>query len=244
MTKLEEFHQAFRQAANPTQAKILQRFFKTGPGQYGAGDRFLGLKVPQTRQIVQQFADVLTFADLEKILHSPYHEERLAAFAILVVWFRQAYKTADEAKQKMIYQFYLAQSHLANNWDLVDSSAPTIVGIYLLNHPSELTILEKYAHSTNLWQQRIAMLATFPFIKAAQLEVALTVAELLLNHPHDLMHKAVGWMLREVGKVDQPTLEVFLQQHYSSLSRTTLRYAIERFPVEKRRQYLRGQFTP
>ncbi len=243
MGNLEKFHQSFAKEANPAQAKNLQRFFKTAPGQYGEGDYFLGIKVPQTRSLVRRFAKELDFDDIRSILQSAHHEERLAALLILLTWFQEAEKTADQAQQKKIYQFYLQNSTRVNNWDLVDLTAPGIVGAYLLAHSAERKVLNKLIHSKNLWQPRIAMLATYPFIKVGQLSVALDVAQKLLFHPHDLMHKAVGWMLREVGKVDENVLLEFLRSHYQELPRTTLRYAIERFPEQQRKQLLLGNFT-
>ncbi|MPN02482.1 hypothetical protein SDC9_149698 [bioreactor metagenome] len=162
---------------------------------------------------------------------------------ILLTWFQEAEKAADQAQQKKIYQLYLQNSTRVNNWDLVDLTAPGIVGAYLLAHPEEKKLLNTLVLSKNLWQQRIAMLATYPFIKVGQLSVALDVAQKLLFHPHDLMHKAVGWMLREVGKVDENVLLEFLRSHYQELPRTTLRYAIERFPEQQRKQLLLGNFT-
>lgn len=243
MSVSRQLEQVYLAAANPGKAQFLQRFFKTGPGQYGEGDRFLGLTTPQSQALLKQFLPRLTLSDVEQLLDNPYHEIRAAAFGTLVFLYQKSVKAKQPAESKRIYQFYLQHAHQANNWDLVDISAPKIVGAYLLSHPQELPVLKKLARSKNLWRQRVAMLATFPFIKAGQPQVALEIAELLLDHPHDLMHKAVGWMLREVGKVDQALLLKFLQRHYDQLARTTLRYAIEKLPPEQRAQILKGQFT-
>lgn len=221
-----------KQKRDAEQARLLQRFFKTGPGEYGEGDRFLGLRVPEVRKIARGHAD-LASDELSKLLAEEWHEARLAALLILV----EQFKRGDEATRRAIYRFYLTHTCHINNWDLVDLSAPHIVGGWLLERSR--APLRKLARSTILWERRIAILATFNFIRYGQYDDALAIAESLLGDHEDLIHKALGWMLREVGKRDQPRLEVFLHEHYTQLPRTTLRYAIERFPEKLRRQYLK-----
>jgi len=220
--------------ADPEQAANLQRFFKTGPGQYGEGDRFLGLRVPQIRKLVKAHRDC-PLGEIKKLLKSPIHEARLMALLLLVQRFQQG----DEKEQERIYQLYLASTRYINNWDLVDSSAPYIVGAWLYQRPRDS--LYQLAESQSLWERRIAILATFHFIKEGELQESLSIAERLLSDEHDLIHKAVGWMLREVGKRDQKVEEVFLKQHYRTMPRTMLRYAIERFPEGRRQDYLKGR---
>jgi len=217
-----------KKLANPAKAKILARFFKTGPGEYGEGDVFLGLMVPQSRQLVRQYKS-LPLSDVATLLKSPVHEERLIALLIMVA---QLYKTP-----KLIYDTYLSSTKYINNWDLVDLTAPKIVGSYLLDKPH--SILLKLAKSDNLWERRIATMSTFAFIYQGDPQPTLQIAGLLLKDKEDLIHKAVGWMLREVGKrISQDTEEDFLKKHYKVMPRTMLRYAIERFPESLRRQYL------
>ncbi len=220
-----------RALASPGTAAILQRFFKTGPGQYGEGDVFLGIKVPPLRALARQYRD----ADLRTIstlLDSRYHEERLFALLLLM----QFYERGSDEDQSAAYKFYLNNTQRINNWDLVDISAPHIVGRHLENKPRK--ILDKLACSSSLWERRIAILAAFHFIRLNEFADTLRIAAILLHDEHDLMHKAVGWMLREVGKRDLAAEEDFLQQHYHDMPRTMLRYAIERFPEQRRRRYL------
>jgi 3-methyladenine DNA glycosylase AlkD len=223
-----------RAAANPKDAVFLQRFFKTGPGQYGEGDVFLGIRVPATRAIVRQHRD-LPMADRLSLLRSKYHEERLVALLLLI----EAYRKADEKTQARICRDYLAHSKYINNWDLVDCSAEHIVGPELGKSVSEAK-LAGLARSKLLWDRRIAMLATFYWIKEADFGPALRIAELLIEDDEDLMHKAVGWMLREIGKRDRAVLVKFLRRHCRTMPRTTLRYAIEHFPESQRQRYLAG----
>ncbi len=229
---LTDLKKDLKKAGNKKQAAVLSRFFKTGKGEYGEGDVFLGIKVPVQRSIAKQYPD-LPLRDIAKLLKSKVHEERLTALFILV----HQFKRADEKKRKQIYNLYLQNAKQVNNWDLVDLSAPNIVGEYLLDKPRK--ILYKLARSKNLWERRIAMLATFTFIRNNDYADTLKLAELLLYDEHDLMHKSVGWMLREVGKRNQRLLEEFLGRHYQIMPRTMLRYAIEKFPEHKRQQYLK-----
>lgn len=217
--------------ANPKQAKILQRFFKTGLGEYGAGDIFLGIKVPVQREVAKKYLH-LGFNNIKNLLKSKIHEYRLVGILILV----NKYKEAGKQKKKEIFNFYIKNYQGINNWDLVDLSAPNIVGDYLLNKKKD--ILYKLAKSKNLWQKRIAIISTFTFIKNNKFNDTLKISKLLLNDDHNLIHKAVGWMLRELGKRDQKIEEKFLKKHIKKMPRTTLRYAIERFEEKKRKSYL------
>ena len=223
-----------RGLANPSKAKLLAGFFKTGEGEYGAGDKFLGIVVPEQRKVVKKYAH-LELPDIQKLLQSPYHEFRLTGLLVLVEKITQA----DKQMQKEIFKFYLKNIAHINNWDLVDLTAPKIAGEYLLDKPEQRKILYKLARSKNLWERRIAILATFAFIRQDDFSDTLKIAAILLSDNHDLIHKAVGWALRKVGKRDQKTAELFLQKHLLKMPRTTLRYAIERFPEEKRRSYLK-----
>lgn len=219
--------------ADKKQAKNLQRFFKTGPGQYGAGDIFLGVMVPQIRSVAKKYYQSADLKDIQKLLNSPYHEFRLLGFIILTL----KYPRVDDVKKKQIYNFYLKNAKQANSWDLVDLSAPNIVGIWLLNHDRK--ILYKLVHSKNLWERRIAIISTFAFIRAGQFNDTIKISTILLSDKHDLIHKAAGWMLREVGKKNLSALEQFLKTHYKKIPRTTLRYAIEKLPETKRKKYLK-----
>ncbi|PIS45890.1 MAG: DNA alkylation repair protein [Ignavibacteria bacterium CG08_land_8_20_14_0_20_37_9] len=230
---LAELQNVTKQKANKQQAEILQRFFKTGPGEYGEGDVFYGIKVPVQRTVAHQFQH-LPLNDLQILLKSKVHEERLIALLILVLKF----KYADEVVREKLFKFYLKNSERINNWDLVDLSADKIVGAFLID--KDKSLLFKLAKSSNLWERRIAMLSTYCFIKNGVFEVTLQIAELLLRDQQDLIHKAVGWMLREIGKRDLEPEEEFLKLHYKQMPRTMLRYAIEKFPEAKRQAYLKG----
>lgn len=216
---------------NPQKAKILQRFFKTGKGEYGEGDIFLGITVPQQRQIAKKHIH-FSFGDLQKLLDGRIHEYRLVALLILV----SQYQKADESKKEKIFHFYLRNTKNINNWDLVDLSAPNIIGDFLLD--KDRKILYQLAKSKNLWERRIAILATYAFIHQSQFADTLKIAEILLDDNHDLIHKAVGWMLREVGKRNLQTEEKFLKKYYQIMPRTMLRYATEKFGEKKRQKYL------
>jgi len=231
---LTEIRKAISKQKNPTQALVLQRFFKTGKGEYGEGDIFYGIKVPEQRTIAKQFKD-LTFDDLKELIKSKVHEERLIAAFILV----DQYKRGDEKKKKIIFDFYLKNRKGINNWDLVDLSAPKIVGMHLLD--KEKKLLYKFANSKDLWEKRISIISTQTFIREYFFEDTLNISKILLHDKHDLIHKAVGWMLREIGNRDLETEEEFLKKHYKTMPRTMLRYAIEKFPEQKRIAYLRGK---
>ncbi len=218
-------------AGDPERARHLQRFFRTGPGEYGEGDRFLGLRVPEVRAIARRHRE-LSLPDLAAVLASPWHEHRQAALLVLA----DRYRRAAPADRTAIASFYLERLDAVNSWDLVDGSAPHILGAHLLER--DRAVLYELAGSGQLWRQRVAVLATFAFIRAGQFRDTLRLAELLRDHPHDLIHKAVGWMLREIGKRDRGAAERFLDRHAAHMPRTMLRYAIERFEPERRRSYL------
>lgn len=229
---LEKFKAEYKKLANPTQAKVLQGFFKTGPGQYGEGDIFLGIKTPVQREAIKKYYD-LSLPDLQELLNSKIHEHRLSAVFILVKQFEKG----DESVRQKIYKFYLKNTHNINNWDLVDLSAPNIVGHYLLAKNRE--ILYTLVKSKNLWERRIAVLATLTFLRQKDFKDILKIAEILLKDGHDLIHKAVGWMLREAGKrTGTVGLKKFLDKNHKSMPRTALRYALERLSPAEKKHYL------
>jgi 3-methyladenine DNA glycosylase AlkD len=233
--RLADLRRDLRQLANPEKARLLQGFFKTGPGEYGEGDVFLGIAVPQQRKLARRYA-ALDLEEIGGLLAGGLHEERVTALLLLVNRFRKA----APPERQGIYSFYLKRTRWINNWDLVDCSAPYIVGPYL-EAAGGLAVLDKLARSRNLWERRIAMLSTFHFIRLGDPRPALRIARILLRDEHDLIHKAVGWMLREVGKrTDAAHLERFLDRHCRAMPRTALRYAIERLPEARRRYYLAG----
>lgn len=219
--------------SNPKDAEFLRRFFKTGPGQYGEGDVFRGIRVPVLRQLVSRFSDV-TLATVSALLKSKYHEDRLLALLMLVRMFQRG----DDATQKQIYDLYLVNTRYINNWDHVDASAEHIVGGYLFTRSR--VPLTKLARSKLLWERRIAILATFHFIRRRDFDETLRLAKILLHDEHDLMHKAVGWMLREVGNRAPEAERSFLLENYREMPRTMLRYAIEKLPESERKSYLVG----
>lgn len=235
MLSAAEVLKELQSLANPEKAAFFPRFFKAGPGEYAEGDQFVGVTVPQQRLLAKAYKD-LPLGEVKKLLTSPLHEARLTALFILVMQFQKA--ESDEARKAM-FDLYLKHTAYINNWDLVDSSSGYIVGTYLEDRPEKMDVLQKLADSKLLWERRIAMLATFAYIKKGRADEALIIAEQLLNDKHDLMHKAVGWMLREMGKrVDRHLLEQFLNQHAATMPRTTLRYAIEHFSPDRRKHYL------
>lgn len=221
--------------ADPEKAKRLQRFFKTRKGEYAEGDKFLGIVVPMQRKVAKEFRS-LSLMELKKLLHSKWHEERLVALFIMV----DQFKRGDAEQRAQLYNFYLSSTTVINNWDLVDSSASYIVGGYLFDR--DRSILTKLACSSLLWERRIAVIATLFFISKDQFHDTLKITELLLSDKHDLIHKACGWMLREVGKRDQNVLIHFLEKHAAHMPRTMLRYAIEHFSPEERKHYLNLRF--
>jgi 3-methyladenine DNA glycosylase AlkD len=231
---IEKIKKRLKQLANKEKAEVLQRFFKTGPGEYGEGDVFIGAKVPDLRKVAKDFRDI-SIKDVMVLLESAIHEERLLALLILV----RQYAKGNETTQKGIYTLYLNNTKYINNWDLVDVTAQHIVGDYLMD--KNKAPLYRLAKSEDLWERRISIMATFYFIKHERYQDTLKIAAILLNDKEDLIHKAVGWMLREIGKRDRVIEETFLKQHYQGMPRTMLRYAIEKFSEPKRQQYLKGQ---
>ncbi len=231
MPTLAQLKKELKSLADPEYAKILRKFFKTGKGEYGEGDVFLGIRVPVQRKTAKEFKD-LKIKDIQKLLSNKIHDERSVALFILI----GQYAGGDEKIKKQVYNFYLRNTENINNWDLVDSSAPNIVGDYLLDKPRN--ILYKLAKSRNLWERRIAVVAVYAFIKNGDFKDIIKIAEMLLKDEHDLIHKAVGWMLREVGKKDEKILEKFLDKHYRVMPRTMFRYSIEKLNNEKRKFYL------
>lgn len=234
MATLSEIKTELKKNASARDAETAKWFFKTGKGEYGDGDQFLGVKVPVQRTIARDFAKELSLADTLKLLRSPFHEHRLTALFILVLKFQRG----GVADRRKIYGEYVKHRSFVNNWDLVDSSAPHIMGVFLLDAPTKRAILYRFARSKNLWEKRIAIIATQTFIRNGQYDDTLAIAEILLHDSHDLIHKAAGWMLREVGDRDRTLEEQFLKKHASAMPRTMLRYAIEKFPEPLRKQYL------
>jgi 3-methyladenine DNA glycosylase AlkD len=233
---IKNIKEEFRKLGNTEQAKHLQKYFKTEQGEYGEGDIFLGIRVPIIRKIAKKYS-TLSISDAAEFLKSPIHEERLFALIILVELFRKK----DEKNQEKIYELYLINTKYINNWDLVDVSAPHIVGAYLFTRDKKPIYM--LARSENLWERRIAIMSTLYFIRNDEFNGTLKIAEILLKDTEDLIHKAVGWMLREIGKKDYKVEEEFLRKYYQEMPRTMLRYAIEKFPEEKRKSYLKGQFN-
>ena len=235
---LSSLKQDLKSLANKEKAILLQRFFKTGKGEYGEGDIFLGIIVPEQRKVAKKYIN-LSLNDLQVLLNSKIHEERLISLFILVDKYKKAEKENNEKQKQEIFNFYIKNAKNINNWDLVDLSAPNIVGNYLLKKDDkEKQILYKLAKSDNLWEKRISILATFMFIKNNQFQDSINLAEILLNDKHDLIHKAVGWMLRELGKRNEKLLINFLNKHKKEMPRTMLRYSIEKFSNEKRKFFM------
>jgi 3-methyladenine DNA glycosylase AlkD len=239
MTKLQQLRKELRAAANTNQAILLQKFFKTAPGEYGAGDRFLGVTVVEQRRIARGFR-ALSLADCMRLLDSPWHEERLTALIIM----SEQFKKSDQQERRSLFNLYHRKMKRINNWDLVDLSAGRIYGEWFrLNNHDPLPTLRRLSGSKNLWYRRIAIIATSTFIVHNQFTATLDIAARLLHDKHDLIHKAVGWMLREIGKRDQQLEEEFLRRHCKEMPRTMLRYAIEKFPEQKRKKYLSGKIS-
>lgn len=233
---LNKIKKEIRDSANLSKAKILQNFFKTGEGEYGEGDLFLGLTVPVSRVIAKKYLS-LEWSELTELIKSKYHEERLITLLILV----EKYSKATETDKSRIYKFYLNHTKWINNWDLVDLSTPKIIGHYQFHYLTGKTNLFSLAQSKNLWERRMAIVASYYFIKQHQYQTTLDIAKLLLRDKEDLIHKATGWMLREVGKESVTTLTSFLKKYYQTMPRMMLRYAIEKFPFQTRQAYLKEE---
>jgi 3-methyladenine DNA glycosylase AlkD len=221
-------------AGDPVKARFFPRFFKTGPGEYGEGDKFAGVTVPAIRKLAREY-QAMPLAEVARLMSAALHEARLLALLILV----RRYGKGDDKQREAIFRLYLRNKRRINNWDLVDSSAPQIVGAHLEGR--DQSILDDLAHSASVWDRRIAMIATQHFIRKGNFAPSLRIASILVSDEHDLIHKAVGWMLREIGKRDLPTEEMFLAKHYRKMPRTMLRYAIEKFPELRRKAYLDGK---
>lgn len=234
---LNELILDLRKLADPERARLSQRYFKTGKGHYGEGDVFIGIGGTVQRKIAKKYYKDISLKEIQELLNSKIHEYRQTALLMLVEKYKKAKK--DNYKRREIFEFYLKNTKNINNWDLVDISAPGIVGDFSLK--DETHVIRFLAKSDNLWEKRIAILATFAFIKKRNFGESLFIADSLLNDEHDLIHKAVGWMLREIGKKNQDVLEIFLSTRYKKMPRTMLRYAIEKFPEEKRKKYLKGE---
>jgi 3-methyladenine DNA glycosylase AlkD len=231
-----DIQQKLAALADPVRASSSQRYFKTGPGGYGEGDSFRGIRVPVLRSICREYQEI-SITEAERLLVSSFHEDRLLALLLLV----RRYGKGDAATREKIYRLYLKKTKYINNWDLVDSSAGDIVGAYLWDKDREP--LYKLAVSHNLWERRIAIIATSYFIRRDDFQDTLNIAGMLLDDHEDLLHKGVGWMLREVGNRDRVTEEKFLREHYRAMPRTMLRYAIEKFPEDERQRYLKGEVS-
>lgn len=227
---------ALKEIADPKVAEHSGRFFKSGPGEYGEGDQFLGIRVPKQRKIAKKHKTLL-FDEVSELLQSDYHEVRLTAIFILVY----KYEKASFNEQEEIYQFYMGHLDRVNNWDLVDSSAKYITGHFLFEYDKDRTILYELSDSEDLWERRVAIMATFYFIDQGDFDLTLKLAEKYLDDPEDLIHKATGWMLREIGKQDEQLLRKFLDNHYEEMPRTMLRYAIEKLDEPIRQMYLKGE---
>lgn len=235
--KYTDVQKRLRQLALKERKKTNEWFFKTGKGEYGYGDKFIGVSMPDARKVAKQFLE-LPFPEIKKLFSSPIHEERMVGHLILVYLFEKG----SEPERKEIYNFYLKHTKHINNWDLVDTSAHKIVGAHLFKQKKNArNILYELARSKNMWERRISIIATAWFINQNDFIDTIKISKMLLTDEEDLLHKAVGWMLREVGKRDVKMLEKFLKQHYKTMPRTMLRYAIEKFPETKRKKYLLGK---
>lgn len=232
----DAIHDRLQRLGSPDGARFLQRFFRTGPGEYGEGDRFLGIRVPVLRRLAREYRG-LPLDDAAVLLRSPWHEARLLALLLLA----DAYARGTAQAREAIYRLYLDHTAYVDNWDLVDTSAPHVVGAHL--EAGDRGVLEALARSGSLWERRIAIVATQHFIRRGDFGTTLRIAEMLVDDGHDLIHKAVGWMLREVGNRDRAAEEAFLRRHHRTMPRTMLRYAIEKFPPELRQSYLRGEMA-
>lgn len=238
---LAKARKALQQYSDPVRAEHSLRFFKTGKGEYGEGDKFIGVTMPVLRKLAKEFIQ-LELDQVEKLLHSEIHEERMLALLVLMLQFNSAKKQNNLQQQKNLFDYYLSQKNHINNWDLVDVTCRDIVGGYLLGKPKkQKDLLIKLSKSGHLWEKRIAIVCTWQFIREHQFDYTLRISKILLHDEHDLIHKAVGWMLREVGKKDLSVLMDFLQLHYKKMPRTMLRYAIEKLNEDIRQDFLKGR---
>jgi len=234
---IKKLHEEVIALGSPQKAKVSEWFFKTGKGEYAEGDKFIGLTTPESKMIAKKYSDLLNLEDLTKLLKSEIHEERIISIILL----KEKYKKGDEKVKEEIFNIYIGNTKHINNWDIVDISAEYIVGDYLEN--KEKNLLYDFSKSEILWERRISIMSTFGYIKKGKPELTLKLAEILLEDRQDLINKAVGWMLREIGKrCSQELLEEFLKKHYKKIPRTALRYAIEKFPEPLRQKYLKGDF--
>ncbi len=230
---LKNWQEELQKVAQPEKVQIFQSFFKTGKGEYGEGDKFIGVAVPNNRKIATKYF-LSSFDVIETMLHHEIHEYRLSALLAIVHRYKKA---TNENQRQEIVDFYLANSNWCNNWDLVDLSAPYILGTHMIDHPSP-TMLDKLSNDDNLWRQRIAIVSTLMLIRHHRFDETILLCQKFLTHPHPLIHKAIGWMLREIGKRDEKTLFNFLNEYSHIMPRTALRYALERLSVEKRQYYM------
>ncbi|MCB1144675.1 MAG: DNA alkylation repair protein [Leptospiraceae bacterium] len=237
MSEMHPCRKRLRSLAKPSKVPEYQRFFKTGKGEYGEGDLFLGIKVPDIRNVVREYHRELNLSDLEEIVSSPYHEERM--FALLVLVYKYKSRSNSKESKKSIFDFYLKHMNFINNWDLVDVTAPHIIGMHLLD--KDRKVLYRLAKSKNLWEKRISIISTFPFINSHEFDDSLNISDILLKDEHDLIHKAVGWTLRNIGIKNLQTEIEYLKPRYKTMPRTLLRYAIEKFEPSLRKKYLLGE---
>lgn len=238
MTSATEISSELRRAADPAQASVLQRFFKTGKGEYGEGDIFLGVKVPHIRAVAKANSKAAELADCDLLTKSVYHEERLAGFLLLIELYKRSLKKRQTGYDpRRIVEYYISVLERGNNWDLVDLVAPKILGDWLLRNPESEGILMQLASSRNLWKERVAVVSTMPRIKNGDFSLTFDLALMFAAHPHDLINKATGWMLREVGKVNLKSLQNFLDRHCTEITRTTLSYATEHLEERRRISY-------
>jgi len=231
---LEKIREELESSGDPGGASILQKFFKTGPGEYGEGDVFRGVRIPILRKLSAKYHD-LSLPHVEQLLHSTFHEDRMLAILIFI----RRYAKGDEATKAKVYRLYLKNRKSINNWDLIDVSAAHIVGAFLWD--KDRGMIHRLAQSNSLWDRRIAIISTFYFIRRGEFDETLAIARMLLLDTEDLIHKATGWMLREVGNRNLLVEEDFLRAHYNQMPRTMLRYAVEKFPDERRKRYLKGE---
>lgn len=245
MEVYEEIEGEMRAMKDDAQAAHLMRFFKCGKGEYGEGDRFLGIRCPQTRDIVKRFRKEAELSDCLRLVDSPWHEIRLAGFLLMIEIFNRYKKKHDEDGMRVVVACYIESIDRGNNWDLVDMVAPKILGVWLTMHPEEHGVLDRMAaRDDSLWHQRVAVVTNWMLIRSGMFEDTFRIAEKMLSHPHDLIHKATGWMLREVGKHGgMKQLLAFLNRHAAEMPRTMLRYAIEKFPEPLRIEYLHTRHT-